>query len=130
MHKDLVLRVCYSVVRVGSCLVVVGGSGDPRVLDFTGEADDGVRSVEVFDTKRNTVWSLPEFRESQSEFSAAVVVSNEIVVLGGDMPSGQTSKSERLPLVDKNSAVYKLLLDGPSLQEFDWVLRCKNLIEC
>ena len=109
MHQDLVLpipQVCYSVVRVGSCLVVLGGRNDTRV-----------RSVEVLDTKRNKVWGLPDLRDEGGELSAAVAVFNGIVVLGGDMASWKTFAI--LPLMDKNSAVYKCLLDSPSLNEID-----------
>ena len=109
MHKDLVLpipRVGHSVVRVGSCLVVLGGRNDTRV-----------RSVEVLDTKRNKVWSLPELREARGPELKAVAVFNGIVVHGEDMATWKTF--EMLPLMDKNSAVFKCLLDGPSLKEFD-----------
>ena len=123
MHKDLVLsvpRVGHSVVRVGSCLVVVGGrfpikneAGDRVVI----EEIDANLPVEVLDTKRNKVWSLPDLRHERGELGAAVAVSNEIVVVGGDMRFCKTS--ERIPLMDKNSAVYKRLLDRPVVREFE-----------
>ena len=120
MHEDLVLpipRCEHSVLCVGSCLVVIGGCSDYR---FILDREDGkqVRGVEVLDTRRNKVWSLPDLREARGKSVTTVFVCNEILVLVDDMTFCKTS--ERLPLMDKNSAVYKRLLDGPcSLRESD-----------
>ena len=124
MHNNMVLsvpRFRHSVVRVGSCLVVVGGRSDDR-FSVENEGDARVRSVEVFDTKRNKVWRLPGMTKGLGEHLIAVadsngIVYNETVVLGDELRPWQTF--ERLPLMDKNSAVYKRLLDGPSLRQFD-----------
>ena len=123
MHKDLVLaipRFRHSVVRVGSCLLVVGGCSDDR-FSVENEGDARVRSVEVFDTKRNKVWRLPGMTKGIGEHFTAVadsngIVYNELLALGNELRPWQTF--ERLPVMDKNSAVYKRLLDGPSLPEF------------
>ena len=106
MHKGLVLPIPRVEHSVGPSLVVLGGRN----------GHDRVRSVEVFDTKRNKVWSLPELREARGLDVKAVAVFNGIVVLGGDLASWKTF--EMLPLMDKNSAVFKCLLDGSSLREF------------
>ena len=119
MYKDLVLpipRFRHSVVRVGSCLLVVGGhSGDRFSVENKKE-----HSVEVFDTKRNKVWRLPGMTTGLGQHITAVAYSNGIVnnevAIGDELKPCQTL--ERLPLMDKNSVVYKRLLDGPSLRQF------------
>ena len=118
MHKDLVLsvpRVGHSVVRVGSCLGIIGGHRNHGFSVENG-ADDSVHSVEVFDTKHNKVWSLPDLWEARGSELSAVSVLNGIVILGCDM---RCKIIARLPLMDKNLAVYKRLLDGPLLSAFD-----------
>ena len=123
LHKDLVLpipRCEHSVLCVGFCLVVVGGCGD-LLTSYGREDDKKVRGVEVFDTRRNKVWSLPglpDLRKARGPELQAVFVCNEILVLVDDMTFCKTS--ERLPLMDKNSVLFKRLLDGPCLlREFN-----------
>ena len=115
MHKDLVLpvpRVGHSVVRLGTCLVVAGGRSEKFFV-----LEDEVPFVEVLDTKRNKVWRLPQLRERREKELTAVVVSNELVLLGGDVRPPKTFL--RLLLTDKNSAVHKRLLDSRLSREFD-----------
>ena len=86
-HSALVLsepRAYCAMVAVGSCLVVAGGW---RNL-----------TVEVLDTHRNRVWSLPSFVNHRNGCSM-VTVANQVAVIGGELnPTCQT-----LPLLDKNS---------------------------
>ena len=124
MHNNLVLslpRFRHSVVRLGTCLLVVGGRSDDR-FSVENEGDARVRFVEVLDTKHNKVWRLPGMTKGLGGHFAAVAYSNGIIVnnefaLGDELKPCQTF--ERFPLMDKNSALYKLLLDGPSLRQFD-----------
>ena len=96
MHKDLVLgnaRHGHGMVRVGSCLVVVGGEGDE---------DKYMCSVEVLDTKRNLVWQLP------GRFMCSVVaISNGIATIEG---CEEENVVETLPLVDKNSVCFARMM--------------------
>ena len=97
-HKDLVLgtsRHSHGVVRVGSCLIVVGGEG----------AED-MRSVEVLDTQRNLVWQLPEQGIGPRHHSA-VAISKGIATISC-WRSGDAI--ETLPLVDKNSACFARMI--------------------
>ena len=99
IHKYLVLgnrRCGRGTVRVGSCLVVVGGQGS---------GSGTMRSVEVLDTQRNTMWHLPDIAVGRSVCSIAVL-STGIFVMDYDMEdSGET-----LSLVDKNSACFVRLM--------------------
>ena len=87
-------RYKHGVVKVGSCLVVLGG----------GRHHFG--SVEVLDTQRNIVWELPEFRFRRSDFSALVLLTG-IVVIGDDFSS---DRGEALSLFDKHSACFARLM--------------------
>ena len=100
---------------------MVGGRSDER-FSVENEGDARVRSVEVFDTTRNKVWTIRGMTKGLVHHFTAVadsngIVYNELLALGNELRPWQTYK--RLPLMDKNSAVYKRLLDGPSLRQFD-----------
>ena len=98
VHKDLVLatpRSNYSVVALGSCLIVVGGD------EYEGA--DEVRSVEVLDTHRNLVCKLPD----KKSFRNAVALSTGIAVISDpNFPRF----SGTLSVVDKNSACFARLM--------------------
>ena len=84
IHNDLVLslpRYLHAVVAVGSCLIVVGGHT--------------LKSGEVFDTKRNVVFKLPDMTTARNTPSM-VSMSDGIVVIGGH----NLDSSETLPLID------------------------------
>ena len=84
----------HAVVAVGSCLIVMGGS---LVAD----------TVEVLDTRRNTVWSYPRSSGLRCIFRSAVVHSRGIAVISGyDSPSCAT-----LSLVDKNTWCFRRLTE-------------------
>ena len=75
MDNNLVLRSRrfeHGMVRVGSCLVVVGGS----------TFDDTLYSVEVLDTQRNIVWDLPELRGYVFGAYNVVAISTGMVRVG------------------------------------------------
>ena len=99
IHNDLVLgtpRYNHGMVRVGSCLVVVGGGNSESAFHFSKEP---LLSAEVLDTQRNFVWELPEMKQGKQDTSV-VAVSTGIVTIG----------VEALSLVDKHSLCFLRLM--------------------
>ena len=94
-HSNMVLsnaRSSCAVVTVGSCLVVAGGWRNS--------------TVEVLDTHRNRVWSLPSFVNHRTGCSM-VNVANHVAVIGGYRnPSCAT-----LPLLDRISWCFRRLCE-------------------
>ena len=118
-HKELKLFDCrsdHAIVRVGSCLVVSGGTiyrGNGCVK--------GAGTIEILDTKRNKVWKLP-LRTPCCGFRHSLVTrSNGIVAMGfvakGSSRNEFTFYKERLPLTDKKSSLFLRLLEKPNLVE-------------
>ena len=88
-------RSRHCVVSVGHCLIVGGGQGRQGTE----------MSVEVINTKGNTVWNLPTLSTQTFRFSMAATIEG-IVLLHG---SGKSS-CESLPLVSmKRYLVVRLL---------------------
>ena len=99
IHHELALftpRICFGMIRVGSCLVVVGGSD---------EEGNGLRSGEVLDAQDNEVgwWELPEMSRRR-DFCTLLALSTIGIVAIGGWDSSRTC--ERLSLVDKQSACF------------------------
>ena len=104
IHKDLVLyspRFNHGMVRVGSCLVVVGGA----TSDF-----DSLLSAEVLDTHDNFVWELPEL-SIEKQGSCVVAVTTGIVTMGGSH-FGEKHPGETLSLFDKYFLCFHALRSG------------------
>ena len=102
IHKDLVLdtpRVNPGVVKMGPCLVVVGGveTLDPVKCS---------RSVEIMDTHRNIVSHLPALRLGR-DGCGVVAVSSGIVTIG---VYEYEDSGETLCLTDKNSLCFAGLM--------------------
>ena len=94
IHPQLALdnpRYLFGMVRVRSCLVVVGG------IDNDGNT---LRSGQVLDTEHNSSWELPDMIEER-DGCTLMAHSTGIVAIGG---SERTC--ERLPLVDHKSACF------------------------
>ena len=118
LHPTLVLedppRSNHGVVRVGSCLVVLGGHD---------EENDAVRSVQVLDTRNPEirVWELPALTLND-DASSVVALSTGLVAIGGSSGSGDDDENDEeppplqgggfatLPLVDQHSACFARLL--------------------
>ena len=111
VHKDLVLgtpRCNHGVVKLGSCLIVVGGDktgvihllGDPNPE----ESEEIRRSVEVLDTQRNLVWKLPD---KKSFHNVVALLSTGITIIPDPL---YPQVSGTLSLVDKNSACFARLM--------------------
>ena len=74
VHRDLVLsapRYSHAVAKVGTCLIVTGGS-----------TDEIVKSVEVLDTKRNVVFNISDMIVERKTHSV-VSLPDGIAVIGG-----------------------------------------------
>ena len=102
IHKALSLRTprCdHGMVRVGSCLVVVGGH----------KIGDSCHSVEALDTQRNVVWELPEIQGAVGGVYNVVAISSGIILINGWYSTHQDS-GERLSLVDMNSMCFAQLM--------------------
>ena len=83
----------HAVVAVGSCLIVMGGYF-------------GVDTVEVLDTRRNTLSTLPQLTGSRYSCSAVVHSRGIAVISGYDDTSCAT-----LSLVDKNTWCFRRLIE-------------------
>ena len=86
-------RCLFGMVRVGSCLVVVGGTDGWRLS-----------SGEVLDTQQQDteVWQLPEMSRRRDGCTLVAHSTTGIVAIGGV----NCGTCERLPLVDKKSACF------------------------
>ena len=84
----------HAVVAVGSCLIVMGGS----------LAAD---TVEVLDTRRNTVWTFPQLSGPRCISRSAVVHSRGIAVISGH----DNTFCATLSLVDKNTWCFRRLTE-------------------
>ena len=96
LHDKLNLfvpRWMHGVVAVGSCLIVVAGSL-------------AVDSVEVLDTRRNTVWTIPCSTRPR-DVCSAVVYSRGIAVTG----LSRNASCVTLSLVDKNTLCFRRLTE-------------------
>ena len=96
IHPQLALytpRSYIGMVRVGSCLVVVGGENG---------TENGSRSVQVLDTERNSSWELPDMIEERAGCTVVAHSTTGIIVIGGS----DSRTCERLPLLDKKSACF------------------------
>ena len=94
-HSNMVLsnaRSSCAVVTVGSCLVVAGGWRNS--------------TVEVLDTHRNRVWSLPSFVNHRTGCSMVNVADHVAVIGGYRNPSCAT-----LPLLDRISWCFRRLCE-------------------
>ena len=115
-HKQLKLseyRWDHATVRVGSCLVVSGGRTRSSRLSPAG-------TIEVLDTKRNKVWTLLHQTTFTETKHIMVPRSIGIAAIGFARKcswSEFTFYEERLPLMDKNSALFLRLLEKPHLVE-------------
>ena len=115
-HEQLKLsdrRLDHTMVRVGSCLVISGGRTRSSGLSPAG-------NIEVLDTKRNKVWNLPHQTTFTETKHLMVARSNGIAAKGFARKwswSEFTLYEERLPLMDKNSALFLWLLEKPHLVE-------------
>ena len=102
IHEQLALntpRSCFGMVRVGSCLVVVGGRD---------QEGNGFFSGQVLDTQNNYSWQLPELRWKRDGCTLVAHSTTGIVVIGGS----DCRTCERLPLVDQKSACFARLALG------------------
>ena len=102
IHEQLALntpRICFGMVRVGSCLVVVGGRD---------QQGNGFFSGQVLDTQNNYSWQLPELRWKRDGCTLVAHSTTGIVVIGGS----DCIICERLPLVDQKSACFARLALG------------------
>ena len=117
-HRQLKLfdhRWDHAIVRDGSCVVISGGKTGSSGLAPVG-------TMEVLDTKRNKVWTLPHRTPCSRSMHILVARSNGIAVIGFAPKcswSEFTFYKERLPLMDKNSALFLWLLDKPHLVEIN-----------
>ena len=94
VQLNLSMRRCdHAVVAVGSCLIVIGGI-------FAAD------TVEVLDTRRNTLSILPQLTGSRYSCSA-VVHSRGIAVISGY----EDTSCATLSLVDKNTWCFRRLIE-------------------
>ena len=101
-HKGLFLditRCDHAVVKVRSCLVIVGGWCQGGVYGW---------SVEVVDTQRTMIWKLPYIQRGTTCPFKILALSDGILVIGGNK---KKAFSEKLSLVDKNSGVFTRMLE-------------------
>ena len=118
IHKELILKkpvYGHAVVHLRSCLVVSGG-------ESMVSSGPSCRSVEVLDTKRNKVWVLPELTVKRYHHSM-VPLCIGIVCIGG-YPSCESS--ERISLMDKNSALFSRLLELSDVQLLSMCMKGKR----
>ena len=94
-------RVSHAVSKVGSCLVVAGGScNNHGSWTYT--------SVEVLDVQRGIVWSLPNLTISREYGCSMVTLSDCLLVLGGD-DSEDSVESLPLTVYQKHERCFKFL---------------------
>ena len=94
-------RVLHAMAKVGSCLVVAGGScNNHGSWTYT--------SVEVLDVQRGIVWSLPNLTIPRPGGCSMVILSDCLLVLGGD-DSEDGVESLALTVYQKHERCYKFL---------------------
>ena len=94
-------RLFHAVAKVGSCLVVAGGScNNHGSWTYT--------SVEVLDVQRGIVWSLPNLTIPRPSGCSMVTLSDCILVLGGD-DSEDSVECLALTVYQKHERCYKFL---------------------
>ena len=89
-------RSFHVVAKVGSCLVVAGGS-----------INDGT-AVEVLDIRQGLVWSLPNLIIPRQYGYSMVTLSDCLLVLGGN-PTEDAVESLALTVYQKHERCYKFL---------------------
>ena len=92
-------RICHAVAKVGSCLVVAGGSINPTIR---------TNSVEVLDVQRNIVWSLPNLTIERPFHCSMVALSDCLLVLGGSSLEDSV-ESLALTVSRKHERCYKFV---------------------
>ena len=108
--KDIFLdmnRRDHAVVNVGSCLVIVGG-----------RKQGSAYWVKVVHTQHSISWKLPDITRGTTSPFKVLALSDGILVIGGD---NEKAFSEKLSLIDKNSAVFTRML------EMGWSRRAAHL---
>ena len=93
-------RGSHAVAKVGSCLVVAGGSTPDPIW--------GTTSVEVLDVQRGVVWSLPYLTIRREYGCSMVTLSDCLLVLGGD-DSEDCMESLALSVSRKHERCFKFL---------------------
>ena len=94
-------QVFHAMAKVGSCLVVAGGSCSNRgSLTYT--------SVEVLDVQRGVVWSLPNLTIPREYGCSMVTLSDSLLVLGGNR-SMDCVESLALTVYQKHERCFKFL---------------------
>ena len=88
-------RAAHAVAKVGSCLVVAGGSS-------------WTNSVEVLDVQRGVVWSLPHLTMPREYGCSMVTLSDCLLVLGGNR-SADCVESLALTVSRKHERCLKFL---------------------
>ena len=96
-------RSSHAMAKVGSCLVVAGGSASRSGLLRN--------SVEVLDIQRGVVWSLPNLTIERPHGCSMVVLSDCLLVLGGVdyLDSADSVESLALTVSRKHERCYKFL---------------------
>ena len=94
-------RFSHAVAKVGSCLVVAGGSWINRGTCVAG-------LVEVLDVQRGVVWSLPHLTIPRPYGCSIVTLSDCLLVLGGDSRCDSV-ESLALTVYHKHERCFKLL---------------------
>ena len=95
-------RGSHAVSKVGSCLVVAGGScGNRGSLTFT--------SVEVLDFQQGIVWSLPNLTIERPCGCSMVALSDCLLVLGGNSDLEDCVESLALTVYPKHERCFKFL---------------------
>ena len=90
----------HAVAKVGSCLVVTGGSTPDEMW--------GTTLVEVLDIQRGIVWSLPNLTIWQPYGCSMVTLSDCLLVLGGN-DSEDCVESLALTVYQKHERCFKFL---------------------
>ena len=93
-------RVFHAMAKVGSCLVVAGGS--------CGNRGSWTNSVEVLDVQRGIVWSLPNLTIERPCGCSMVTLSDCLLVLGGNH-SMDCVESLALTVYQKHERCFKFL---------------------
>ena len=93
-------RVFHDMAKVGSCLVVAGGS--------CGNRGSWTNSVEVLDVQQGIVWSLPNLNIWRPYGCSMVTLSDCLLLLGGD-DSEDCVESLALTVYQKHERCFKFL---------------------